>query len=222
MEFFFEKPEGFSHVPGQYADFALIDPSRTDAEGSTRTFSLACIPSDPDIRVATRIRETAFKKELEAMPLGGAVNFDGPFGSFTLHKNASRPAVFLAGGIGITPFISMVRSAAEAGSPHRITLFYSNRRIEDAAFFEDLSDIARTYERFTFVPTMTAMEHSPHAWSGERGYIDTAMLKRHLSDIASPVYYVAGPPAMVAAMREILVAAGADEDSIRTEDFSGY
>lgn len=222
VEFFFEKPDGFSYIPGQYVDFALINPSRTDADGSVRSFSLVGIPSDPDLRIATRIRETAFKRELEEMPIGGTVNLDGPFGSFTLHKDAARPAVFLAGGIGITPCMSIIRSVTEAGFGRALTLFYSNRRIEDAPFFEDLSRIAVAHERFNFIPTMTAMEHSLNMWNGERGYINEAMLMRHIKDIAAPVYYVVGPPNMVLAMRTALIAAGADEDSIRAEDFSGY
>ena len=115
MSFYFDKPAGFQFKPGQYLDCSLMDPSETDAEGNIRTFSIASAPTEKDLMVATRMRDTAFKRVLKRMSLGSQLKIDGPLGSFTLHSNASRPAVFLAGGIGITPFRSMIVNAAREG-----------------------------------------------------------------------------------------------------------
>src|SRR5262249_60368327 len=112
MAFRFDKPAGFIHRAGQTLDFTLIDPPETDAEGNTRTFSIASAPDDAEIAIATRMRGSAFKRVLGSVPLGTKVGAEGPFGSFTLHNNVSKPGVFLAGGIGITPFRSMIRDAA--------------------------------------------------------------------------------------------------------------
>ncbi|HYM09410.1 MAG TPA: FAD-dependent oxidoreductase, partial [Bryobacterales bacterium] len=139
MAFQLEKPAGWTFKAGQAIDMTLLNPPETDAEGNTRAFSLASAPHDPDLLVATRLRDTAFKRVLPTLPLGTQVKIEGPFGNLTLHNNVARPAVILAGGIGITPFRSMVVRAAQEKLAHRIFLFYSNRRPEDAAFLDELA-----------------------------------------------------------------------------------
>ncbi|MDE2018900.1 MAG: FAD-dependent oxidoreductase [Patescibacteria group bacterium] len=219
---FFEKPPAFSFKAGQYCDFTLVDPPETDAEGNVRTFSLAGAPFEDRIMIATRMRDSAFKRVLAAMPIGGEIQMEGPMGSMTLQNDASRPAVFLAGGIGITPFRSIIANAAHEKLPHEIWLFYSNRRPEDAAFLGELGDLEKQNPHFRLVGTMTGMENSKQKWNGETGYIDGEMLKRHLDDIAKPIYYVAGPPTMTMAMRVALNGIGVDDDYIKSEEFAGY
>ena len=222
MAFYFEKPPGFEFKAGQFLNYTLIDPPETDAEGNLRSFSIASAPGEEDLMLATRMRDTAFKRVLKAIPLGTEVKIDGPFGSFTLHRDASRAAVFVAGGIGITPFRSMIVDATRKEVSRRLLLFYSNRRPEDAAFLSELQQIEKQTPSFKFIGTMTEMAKSLERWQGETGFIDQPMLARHLSDLAAPIYYSAGPPAMVTAMSEMLLQAGVDENSIRTEDFTGY
>jgi ferredoxin-NADP reductase len=222
MAFHFEKPSQFDFKPGQAADVTLYSPPETDAEGNTRTFSIASSPFENQLVFATRMRDTAFKRSLKKLPLGMAVKIDSPIGSFTLHKNSAKPAVFLAGGIGITPFVSIVRQADHDRLPHKLHLFYSNRRPEDAPFLEALQALEKSNPNFHLVCTMTAMSRSQKEWKGETGWIDKEMLSRHLTSLQGPIYYVAGPPAMVAAMSEMLVSANVDEDDIRTEEFGGY
>jgi len=112
MAFYFDKPTQFAFTPGQFVDLTLPQPSETDAAGYTRAFSIASAPQESTLMVATRLRDTAFKRELQRMPLGSTVRMEGPFGKLVLHADQTRPAVFLAGGIGITPFRSMVVQAA--------------------------------------------------------------------------------------------------------------
>lgn len=222
MRFHFVKPAGFEFVPGQFVEITLIDPPETDGEGNVRAFSLVSAPSEPELSVTTRMRDTAFKRVLKHLQPGAKFLVDGPMGSFTLHRNSSKPAVFLAGGIGITPFHSIIKHAAENALPHKIVLFYSNRRPEDAAFLGELQAIEKKYKNFQLVATMVEMEKSSQPWSGEKGFIDATMLQRHLPSLAGPIYYVAGPPAMVTAMQSMLEKAHVDPDDIRTEEFSGY
>jgi len=127
MTFYFEKPAGFQFKPGQFANLTLVSPPETDAEGNVRMFSIASAPFEDDLMFTTRMRDTAFKRVLKSMPFGTEIKLGGPFGSFTLHSDSSRPAVFLAGGIGITPFRSMILHASRSRLPHRLLLFYSNR-----------------------------------------------------------------------------------------------
>ena len=222
MSFRFERPAAWFHRAGQSLDMTLIDPPETAAEGNLRAFTISSAPREYVIQITTRLRDTAFKRVLQQVPLGTQVKIEGPFGDFRLH-NAARPAVLLAGGIGITPFRSILVEAIGGGPlPYRVTLFHANRRPEDAAFADEFRALELRDSNLAYVPTMTAMADSAEPWDGERGHIDAAMLGRHLGDVVAPIYYIAGPPGMVEAMRGTLAASGVDEDDIRTEEFSGY
>ena len=222
MAFQFERPPGFDFKPGQSVDLTLLNPPETDSEGNIRTFSIASAPFEDQLRFATRMRDTAFKRSLKKMPLGTVVKMDSAMGSFTLHKNSAKAAVFLAGGIGITPFSSIVRQADHDRAPHRLYLFYSNRRPEDAPFFEVLQNLEKTNPNFRFIATMTEMSGSKETWNGETARINREMLSKYLNNLRGPIYYIAGPPAMVSLMRKMLVASGVDEDDIRTDEFAVY
>lgn len=101
-------------------------------------------------------------------------------------------------------------------------IYVSNRRPEDAAFLSLLHELEKENPNFKFIPNMTEMSKSAQTWNGESGFINQDMLARHLPNLQGPIYYIAGPPAMVAAMRQMLNAAGVDEDDVRTEEFAGY
>ena len=222
MAFHFAKPSGFEFRAGQSIDLTLLNPPETDGEGNTRAFSLASAPFDRDLMIATRMRDSAFKRVLGKAAPGLEVKIEGPSGSFVLHRKAERPAVLLAGGIGITPFLSIIRQAAHENAAHQICLFYSNRRPEDCPFLEVLAETAKQNPRFHLIATMTNMKDSHREWTGETGFVSKEMLLRHLTTIQGPIFYLAGPPTMVAGMRSILVEAQVDEDDVRTEEFSGY
>lgn len=222
MAFHFERPAGFDFQGGQSVDMTMLNPPETDDEGNTRSFSIASPPSENELVFATRMRDSAFKRNLKSVPLGTELKIDGPMGSFTLHKNAKKPAVFLAGGIGITPFMSIVAQAAHDRLPHQLHLFYSNHRPEDAPFLDFLRRLEKDNTNYHFIPTMTDMEKSKRPWEGEQGFIDGTMLIKYLNNLDGPIYYLAGPPAMVAAMRKTLLETKVDEDDIRTEEFAGY
>jgi ferredoxin-NADP reductase len=222
MSFRFTKPPGWSYRAGQFVDITLLDPPETDAEGNLRGFSISSAPREDVITITTRLRDTAFKRVLQAVPLGTLVKIEGPFGDLRLH-HAARPAVLLAGGIGITPFRSILVETIGGGPlPYPVVVFHANRRPEDAAFADEFRSLARTDPNLTFVPTVTAMPDAEHAWDGERGHIDAAMLGRHVDGLVDPIYYIAGPPGMVQALRAMLTASGVDEDDVRIEEFTGY
>ncbi len=216
-----ERPIGFEYKPGQSIDLTLIEPSETDAKGARRALSLVSAPSDRDLMIATRVRESAFKRLLSAAPVGSYVQVEGPFGSMTLHSNRARPAVLIAGGIGITPFMSILRQSAHDHLGQQFLLIYSNRRPEDAAFLSELQQLQGQLS-LQLIGIMTGMDKSTAAWEGRRGKIDAALLKELTMGLASPVFYVAGPPSMNDAVRRALNANGVSDDDIRSEDFSGY
>jgi ferredoxin-NADP reductase len=223
MAFQFDKPNNFVFKAGQYIDLTLSgsQPQSGPSDGMTHTFSIVSSPSDEEILVTTRMRGTVFKQALSSLPVGSGVRIEGPIGSFSLHNNTSRPAVFLAGGIGIAPFLSMLSYATQEKMRHPIILFYANRYLEDAAFIDALWKLERANPRFRFVPTLTRVANS-NGWKGKTGRISSEMLLTHVGVLRGPIYYIAGPPTMVAAARRSLSEVGVDEDDIRTEEFSGY
>ena len=168
------------------------------------------------------MRDTAFKRVLSSVPLGTEVKIEGPFGNLRLHNDKSRAAVILTGGIGITPFRSILLHAAKEKLPHRIFLFYANRRPEDAAFLDELQRLEMQNPNYKLIACMTEMKKSSRSWPGERGVIDPQMLAKYLKGVVSPVYYVTGPPPMVKAMHTMLADTGVDDDNIRIEEFAGY
>lgn len=220
--FYFTRPAGFQFRAGQSLTMSLVNPPEMDGKGATRPFTIASAPHESELMIATRMRDSTFKRYLKAAPAGTPVRIDGPNGEMVLHDDPARPAAFLAGGIGITPFLSMARHAARERSPHTIYLFYSNRRPEDAAFLAELREMERRNPNYHLIATMAEAEKSAQAWSGETGFIRRDMLERHLPDMARPVYYFAGPPAMTMAMHEMLEGIGIGEDAMRYEEFYGY
>jgi ferredoxin-NADP reductase len=222
MAFQFEKPNDFVFKAGQYIDLALLGSQSGPQNEPTHTFSIASSPSEEKLVVTTRMRNTVFKRALSMVPIGSGARITGPMGSFNLHNNTARPAVFLAGGIGIAPFLSMVSYATAEKLRHSIVLFYANRYLEDAAFMDPLWELERANPRFRFVPILTRTDKNYRGWKGETGHLSREMLLTHMGILRGPIYYIAGPPTMVAATRRRLGEVGVDEDDIRTEEFAGY
>ena len=222
MAFHFARPAGFAHEAGQNVLVTLVGPPQTDPQGDSRTFTLASAPHEPELMVATRMRESAFKRVLKSAAAGTPVRIEGPDGLMVLHEDAARPAVFLAGGIGVTPFLSMARHAAKQKLPHPILLFYSNRRPEDAAFLEELKRLEGANPNYRLIATMTEAAKSSRPWSGETAMIGRQLIERHLTDTRAPIYYFAGPPGMTMAMQSMLEDMGISANDMRSEEFYGY
>src|SRR5260370_6082227 len=222
MAFQFEKPRNFLFRAGQSVDVPLRARARISPATLTHAFSIASDPSDEELMIATRMRDTAFKRSLSALPIGTDVRIEGAMGSFTLHNNTARPAVLLAGGIGITPFLSIVSDAQKRGLHHRIILFYANRRLEDAALIHPLSNLKRINPRFSFVPTLTGLRSNHGELKGEIGPIRPIMLNWQVGRLSDPIFYVTDTQATMSPARRTLVDVAVDEDDIRTEEFAGY
>jgi ferredoxin-NADP reductase len=206
--------------PGQYFFVTLPDIGYQDEKGLRRHITVVTSPNERGVLgLCTRLRDTAFKRSLAELPLGAEVEVEKPKGDFVLPRETDQPYVFIAGGIGITVFRSMLRYIAEEGLPHRVTLVYSNRDRESAAFLDELAALEHDNPNLHLVLTMT----DDPAWEGERRRIDADLLRDHLDDeLASFIYLVAGPPAMVEAMEKTLRDAGVPEEQLRPERFSGY
>jgi ferredoxin-NADP reductase len=206
--------------PGQYFWVTLIDPPYDDEKGARRHITVVTSPNERSILgLCTRLRDSAFKRSLAELPVGADVDVEEPKGSFVLPEQTARPYVFIAGGIGITVFRSMLCYIAEEQLAHRVTLVYSNRDRASAAFLDELAEFERTHSKFRLVPTMT----NDQEWEGESRRIGVDLLHDQLgNDLGSFEYLVAGPPPMVEGIVETLRTAGVAEEQIRAERFSGY
>jgi ferredoxin-NADP reductase len=222
MAFWFDtNGANFEFRAGQHADFVFAHSCMESEGDNSRTFSLASSPNDKEpIMIAMRMRKTAFKTALKAAPLGTKFKVSRPRGSFTLHKDITRTAVFVAGGIGIAPIRSILQHATQERLPHKLYLFYSNREADDAAFLEEFENMTMQNPNLTFIPTVTGQRTI--VWPYEKGHIDREMLSRYLLGLNGPIYYIAGPSGMVSAMTDLLNSSGVSDDDIRTEEFGDY
>lgn len=212
--FIFEKPENFSFIAGQFITLFL---DVEDPRGSYRQFSVASSPTEDYVMITTTMRGSNFKNKLVDM-LNQKVKVKGPFGRFTLQDAENN--VMIAGGIGITPFRSMIKHATDTESSAKIKLIYSNKTPEDIIFVEDLDLMEKMNENLEIIHTITRPEG--HFWKGVTGRVDEHMIEQHVEDMENPVFYVCGPPAMVDAMQTVLKEMGIAEERVKMERFGGY
>ena len=223
MSFSFELAgQSFSFQPGQFIRVGLPNPPHPDPKGNARSFSIASAPSDPYLLIASRMTGSPFKTSLAEVPLGTPVSISGPAGSFVLDPNSHSPVALFAGGIGITPFRSMIKHVLEHDPARRLTLVYANRCREQAAFLEELEAWAKDNANFRLLATMTQPEKSKQPWNGPTGYVDTSFVRQYLPELASGGCYVAGPPRFVAGVTQTLREAGVGEEHVWTDEFTGY
>ena len=212
--------EEVDFTPGQYFFVTLPDLGDQDDKGLRRHITVVTSPNQKGVLgFATRMRDSAFKRSLGELAVGAEVEVEPPKGSFALPEDASRPLVFVAGGIGITVFRSMLRYIQEEGLSYRVTLIYSNRDRESTAFLDELRVLESENANLRLVLTMT----QDPGWEGETRKIDSAFFRDHLGEnLDENTFLVAGPPAMVEAMQKALDEAGVDEKNVIAERYSGY
>ena len=206
--------------PGQYFWVEVPDRGYEDEKGLRRHISVCTSPTERGVlALCTRLRDTAFKRTLAELRVGDEADVEPPKGDWQLPEDTSRQYVFVAGGIGITVFRSMLRYIRDTGEPYRVTLVYSNRDRESTPFLDELVELERSLPNFRLVLTMTQDE----GWEGETRYIGADLLRDHLDEpLDSYTYLVAGPPPMVESVTEQLQGAGVPEERLLSDRFSGY
>ena len=224
------------YTAGQYAFFD-IGGVHNDSRGPIRHFTISSSPTEDFVMITTRIRDTPYKKRLSLLEEDTIVKVRGPQGKFVLHEDYSKPAVFLSGGIGVTPFRSMIKYATDKQLPVKIVMFDSNRNQENTLFKKEFDEFVNINRNLKIVYTITEEEQgsqditlsssSPtrQQWTGERGRIDKDMLTKHLTDdeIQNSIFYTCGPPGMIKAMQDIIQnELHVPKDRIKVEEFTGY
>lgn len=223
--YFFRTGSEFVYLPGQYV--ALKLEGVEDPRGPQRPFTLSTSPTEKEwIGITVKTTGSPFKEALlkiaeQGGELEGQLRMRGPMGNFIL--DTDRPAIMLAGGIGITPFRSMIRYIADKSYNLPVVLIYSNDTPEDIVFRNELDNLAQQSEWLTVCHTITQPADAEDSWAGRTGRIDGEYIRKQAAHLKSPVYYVCGPPAMVTAMCGIV------NDELRVpksdlmfEKFTGY
>jgi len=216
-----EKPEGFTFMAGQWCFVTAPDMGVQDERGLKRPLSIASSPLESDLLFATKLSGSAMKRTLAEMPIGSVIILEKPLGNFILPEDTSVPLAFLAGGVGITPFRSMVRYAADARTGHTISLFYSSRTPEETPFLEELLSLPAKDKNIGVAITMTRAEAGSN-WKGLTGRLSPDMIRNACKDWERASYYVVGPPNMAEAMKQTLNDMSIPPERIKVELFAGY
>lgn len=220
--YFDRKNSDFTFTAGQTVKMTLPI-ENPDIRGRSRTFSISSSPLQKEyILILTRIIQSSFKKTLHVLPLGTHVRFFGPIGRFVFGEESPQKYIFLAGGIGIAGFRSLLHYAHEKKLSIPIFLFASFSSPEEIIFKEEFEKISANNSNIHVIYTISRPETSEVKWSGETGRITKELIERYTLFNAEAKFYIAGPPGMVLGMHELLITNGISPLQIHKESFVGY
>ena len=214
MSFQFSKPEELEFSPGQY----LLVSVPNDGKVITKPLSISSSPTEDFLEVTKRLTGHEFSKAITGLRVGDWIYVEGPNGSFTFRGEYPKVGM-LAGGIGITPFISMIKYCTYMQVQSSIILLYGNRSEDNIPFFEDLNQLAIINRNFK---VFHSLSRAGDAWTGRRGHVDYEMIKEFIPDYEERVFYVSGPPGLVKECTQHLMSLGVKEERIKMENFIGY
>ncbi len=222
--FFFEKNSAAREfVPGQTYEMKLPH-KNMDERGDDRVFTVSSSPTDDKfITITTRIIQSTFKLRLANLKPGESVQFMGPWDDLNFDPADTRAQVFLAGGIGVTPFHSIVNYCLDKKINTPMTLFVSWKNQDEMIFDDFFRKAEEKLENFSYVPTLTEdKSFDADIWDGERGRINGIMIKKYVLNIKEGKYFFAGPPAMVKALKQTITSLGVSKENLLFEEFEGY
>jgi propane monooxygenase reductase subunit len=210
------EPTEIAFWPGQYVDITIPG---TDA---TRSFSMANTSSKDSGQLEFIIRcypDGRFSDYLDTeLAVGDELDVTGPFGVFTLRDGRDSDIVFVGGGAGMAPILSVLRSLAEKQSSRKVTFYYGARTQKDLCFEKELYALSEQLPGFRYVPALSEAE-AGEPWDGEVGMV-TDIVKKYETDLSAADSYVCGPPPMVEAAMEVLSVLGAPDKNIYYDKFT--
>jgi glycine betaine catabolism B len=218
-----------NYTAGQFAFFD-IGGVYDDPKGPIRHFTISSSPTENFIMFSTRVRDSPYKKRLSTLEESAKVKLRGPEGQFVLHEDYSKPAIFLSGGIGVTPFRSMIKYATDKQLPLKIVMFDSNRNRENILFKKEFDTWATVNKNLKVIYTISEDEQQQSSstandWKGEYGRIDKALILKYLdtNTLTNSIFYICGPPSMLKAMQSLLQDnLEIPKERIKVEEFTGY
>lgn len=226
--FFWKTEKKVSYLPGQYFYYTLPKLDQVDSRGATRHFTISSSPTEgTNLRLTTRIREeSGFKKTLDNLKIGSIIEGEGPNGTYILDKEKKNPQVFLAGGIGITPYRSFIKYAFDNNFQTPFYVIYSNSTPEEIAFKKELESWEKQYSNLKITFTVSNPKESKEKWNGSTGRIDEALIRGQIENwklkIGNCNWWVSGPPPMVDAVEGVLEKMKISPSYLFSEKFSGY
>lgn len=218
-EFIFTPNYKFAFNAGRYLEWTLGH-KRSDSRGVRRYFTIASSPTEGNIRLGVKIDEnnsSSFKKALLSLTPGKKVYAGQLSGDFVLSKNSNDKYVFIAGGIGVTPFRSIIKNLIDEKEKMDIVLFYVCSDPSEFVY-KDVFESAKQ----NGVKTIYICSHPPQGWKGKSGRIDGKMIKDEVPEFANRIYYLSGPNAMVNSYKKMLKELGIKHTKIVTDYFPGY
>lgn len=215
FSFYFTPEKPLRYTAGQFIELTLPH-DQPDDRGIRRWFTLTSIASDDTIRITTKLSEesSSFKRHIKTLRPGDTVVISEPMGDFVLPRDTSIPLVFVAGGMGITPFAGMFRSLAESNEQRSIRFLYAVRT-EDDIIFQDTFDAIHIH-------TTIVVSKPSEAWGGERGHLSAGHVLTLTEPKPNSLFYLAGPEPMVEELRKDLVGNNIPANQIVTDFFHGY
>ena len=221
-DFVFYPEKQFSYQPGQYMEFTLPH-SRSDSRGDRRYFTLASSPTEPELRIGVKFYEkgSSYKEAMLAMDHHTPMVADHVSGDFTLPADPSQKLAFIAGGIGITPFRSMVKYLLDTDDRRQVTLIYAARNSEDIAYKSVFDEAANKLGmRTSYVLSDEAAPPAPGWYTGT--VITPDIIAAEIPDYTTRIFYISGTHAMVAHVKSMLRGMGVPHAHIKTDFFPGY
>ena len=221
-EFVFHNDQQLRFRPGQYMEWTLPHDG-ADSRGNRRFFTLSSSPTEREVKIGVKFhsRPSSFKRHLLNMKTDDRIAAGHLAGDFVLPKAKGEKIAFIAGGIGITPFKSMIRYMLDSGDRRAAVVLYANRRIEDIAY-DGLLEQASKWLGIRTVHILTDPHLAPLGWDGRTGHIDEDLIREEVPDYRDRIFYVSGPPDMVAAARRAIAGLGVKPNRIRTDYFPGF
>ncbi len=220
FDFVFKPDRPLSFKAGQYVDWTL-GVRNADDRGNRRPFTIASAPSETEVRLGVKFysEPSAFKRSLAVLKPGAFIYASHVAGSFVLPKSRDEKMVFIAGGIGITPFRSMVQELINKGDPRELVLLYGNNKADEIAY----TDVFDRAEREIGMKTVYAVNNAEGADTNmHRGFIDAALITREVPDFRERTFYISGPRGMVVKFQSVLKELGVAHSKIKVDFFPGF
>ncbi len=220
-DFVFASSEPIRFRPGQYLEWTLGH-HHSDNRGVRRYFTIASSPTEPEVRLGVKFYQSpsSFKKALGGLSVGDTIVASHLAGDFTMPKDLNQKLVFIAGGIGVTPFRSMIKYLTDRNEKRDIVLMYSNKTLAEIAY-KDIFDAAEAQWGLRTIYTIDNPEADMPAWCCG-GRITAQMIAEDVPDYKERIFYISGPQAMVTGFSNTLRAMGLPKNQIKTDFFPGF
>jgi ferredoxin-NADP reductase len=222
FDFVFKPEKRFSFAPGQYMEWTLPH-EHPDNRGNRRYFTLASSPTEMDLRIGVKfyLPASSFKRALANLPSDQEISAAQRAGDFTLPANKKQKLVLIAGGIGVTPYRSMLKYLIDTKEKRDVVVVYSNREKEEIVY-QDVLGEAEKKLGVRIVYTLTDEKKIPDNWQGGRGRINEDMITKNIPDYRDRLFYISGPFALVSSTEKMLLGMGLAKDQIKTDFFPGF